>query len=142
MVAAGVNTTHATIIDSGIPYPRRPGCPQPGLFVSRQHAGMPTFGTGSDTPAPADSAAADQSFVRLAAPYLATFCLPTDPAAATSYGIRRHDGKLGDYSRAGIDAEVKALQSWEQRLAAIDPVMLGEGLAQYEHPPTAAGSCP
>ncbi|TAN01295.1 MAG: DUF885 family protein, partial [Rhodanobacteraceae bacterium] len=75
--------------------------------------------------APADSAAADQAFMRMADQYFDTFYLPTNPSAATSYGIHRYDGKLEDYSRAGIDAEVKALQSWEQRVAAVDPVSLG-----------------
>ena len=72
-----------------------------------------------------DSAASDQAFMRLADRYFDTFYLPTNPSAATSYGIHRYDGKLEDYSRAGIDVEVKALKDWEQRVAAIDPASLG-----------------
>ncbi len=73
---------------------------------------------------PADTAAADQAFAHLADQYFDTFYLPTNPSAATSYGVHRYDGKLEDYSRAGIDAEVKALQDWEQRVAAVDPTSL------------------
>ena len=73
---------------------------------------------------PADRAA-DQVFARLADQYFDTFYLPTNPSAATSYGVHEYDGKLEDYSRAGIDAEVKALKAWEQRVAAVDPASLG-----------------
>ncbi|HKZ09794.1 MAG TPA: DUF885 domain-containing protein [Rhodanobacteraceae bacterium] len=73
---------------------------------------------------PADTAAADQAFTHLADQYFDVFYLPTNPSAATSYGIHEYDGKLEDYSRAGIDAEVKALTGWEQRVAAVDPASL------------------
>lgn len=74
---------------------------------------------------PADTAAADQAFTHLADQYFDAFYLPTNPSAATSYGVHKYDGKLEDYSRAGIDAEVKALKGWEQRVAAVDPASLG-----------------
>lgn len=74
--------------------------------------------------APVDTTAADQAFMRLADQYFDTFHLPTKLSAATSYGIHRYDGKLEDYSRTGIDSEVKALRSWEQRIAAVDPASL------------------
>jgi uncharacterized protein (DUF885 family) len=73
---------------------------------------------------PADAAAADQAFANLADQYFDTFYLPTNPSAATSYGVHRYDGKLEDFSRAGIDAEVNALKGWEQRVAAVDPASL------------------
>ncbi|WHZ18343.1 MAG: putative lipoprotein [Rhodanobacteraceae bacterium] len=77
-----------------------------------------------DAPAAASTNAADQAFARLADQYFDTFYLPTNPSAATSYGIHRYDGRLEDYSRAGIDAEVKALEVWQSRVAAIDPASL------------------
>src|SRR5690348_16642586 len=61
---------------------------------------------------PADMAASDRAFAQLADQYFDTFYLPTNPSAATSYGVHEYDGKLEDYSRAGIDAEVKALKAW------------------------------
>jgi uncharacterized protein (DUF885 family) len=70
---------------------------------------------------PADMAASDRAFAQLADQYFDTFYLPTNPSAATSYGVHEYDGKLEDYSRAGIDAEVKALKGWEQRVAAVEP---------------------
>jgi uncharacterized protein (DUF885 family) len=73
------------------------------------------------TAAPAaTTAVADQAFAHLADQYFDTFYLPTNPSAATSYGVHQYDGKLEDYSRAGIASEVRALQDWERRVAAID----------------------
>lgn len=69
--------------------------------------------------------AADQAFTKLADRYFDEFYLPTNPSSATSYGIHRYDDMLEDYSRAGIKAEVKALQAWERRVAAVDPASLG-----------------
>lgn len=74
--------------------------------------------------APAATASADQAFTRLADRYFDEFYLPGNPSAATSYGIHKYDGKLEDYSRAGIESEVKALKAWEQRVAAVDPASL------------------
>lgn len=73
---------------------------------------------------PPATMAADQAFARLADNYFDQFMLPTNPSAATSYGIHKYDGKLEDYSRAGVDAEVAALKSWESRVAAVDPATL------------------
>ena len=75
---------------------------------------------------PSDTATtADQAFARLADQYFDAFYLPTNPSAATSYGVHLYDGKLEDYSRAGIASEVKALKGWERRVAAVDPETLG-----------------
>ena len=73
---------------------------------------------------PADTVAADQAFAKLADQYFDAFYLPTNPSAATSYGVHEYDGKLEDFSRAGIASEVKALKGWEQRIAAVDPASL------------------
>jgi uncharacterized protein (DUF885 family) len=74
--------------------------------------------------APTDTASADRAFAKLADQYFDAFYLPTNPSAATSYGVHEYDGKLEDFSRAGIASEVKALKGWEQRVAAIDPSSL------------------
>lgn len=73
---------------------------------------------------PVDTAAADRAFMWLADQYFDTFHLPSNPSAATGYGVHRYDGKLEDYSRTGTDSEMKALRSWEQRIAAVDPASL------------------
>jgi len=73
---------------------------------------------------PADTVVADQAFAKLADQYFDAFYLPTNPSAATSYGVHEYDGKLEDFSRAGIASEVKALKGWEQRIAAVDPASL------------------
>ena len=73
---------------------------------------------------PADTVAADQAFAKLADQYFDAFYLPTNPSAATSYGVHEYDGKFEDFSRAGIASEVKALKGWEQRVAAVDPASL------------------
>ncbi|HEV7490101.1 MAG TPA: DUF885 domain-containing protein, partial [Rhodanobacteraceae bacterium] len=68
--------------------------------------------------------AADAAFVRLADEFIDTYFLPNDPANATTVGVHAYDGKLQDFSRAGIDREVATLEAFEKRFAAIDPATL------------------
>jgi len=75
---------------------------------------------------PTAQSAADQAFTRLADSYFDTYYFPTNPSTATSQGLHTYDSKLEDYSRAGIDANVKALQQWETRVSAVDPASLGD----------------
>ncbi|MDE2086903.1 MAG: DUF885 domain-containing protein [Xanthomonadaceae bacterium] len=77
-------------------------------------------------PAPAVTAAADQAFTRLADRYFDTYYFPTNPSTATSDGFHAWDGQLEDYSRAGVEANVKALQQWEARVSAVAPNTLSE----------------
>jgi uncharacterized protein (DUF885 family) len=77
-------------------------------------------------PAPAVTTAADQAFTRLADRYFDTYYFPTNPSTATSDGFHAWDGQLEDYSRAGVEANVKALQQWEARVSAVDPNTLSE----------------
>ena len=72
------------------------------------------------TTAPAQSAS-DQAFTRLADDYFDTYYFPTNPTTATTDGLHAYDGKLEDYSRAAVDANVKALQQWQTRVAAVNP---------------------
>ncbi|BFI95503.1 MAG: DUF885 domain-containing protein [Rhodanobacter sp.] len=76
--------------------------------------------------APARTAAADHAFTQLADRYFDTYYFPSNPSTATSDGFHAWDGKLEDYSRAGVDANVKALRQWEARVSAVDPQTLGE----------------
>ncbi len=72
----------------------------------------------------AGAMAADRAFAVLADRYFDESYLPANPSAATSYGIHRYDGKLEDYSRAGIARQVEALKAWERRVAAVEPASL------------------
>ncbi len=76
--------------------------------------------------APAVTTAADQRFTRLADRYFDTYYFPTNPSTATSDGFHAWDGQLEDYSRAGVEANVKALKQWEARVSAVDPNTLSE----------------
>jgi uncharacterized protein (DUF885 family) len=82
----------------------------------------------AQTVAPAATAqsAPDQAFMRLADNYFDTYYFPTNPTTATTDGLHAYDGKLEDYSRAAVDASVKALQQWQTRVAAVDPASLSE----------------
>ena len=77
---------------------------------------------------PATTAAADHAFMQLADTYFDSYYFPTNPTLATVDGVHAYDARLEDYSRAGVDANVKALEQWERRVAAVDPATLGERL--------------
>jgi uncharacterized protein (DUF885 family) len=70
--------------------------------------------------------APDQAFMRLADNYFDTYYFPTNPTTATTDGVHAYDGKLENYSRAAVDANVKALQQWQTRVATVDPKPLSE----------------
>lgn len=72
----------------------------------------------------ASSSAADQAFRQLADHYFDDYYFPTNPSTATVDGLHAWDAKLEDYSRAGVDADVKALKAWEAKIAAVDPKAL------------------
>lgn len=70
--------------------------------------------------------AADQAFTQLANSYLESVYFAQNPSIATVDGVHSHDTELEAYSHAGIDANIKTLQQWETRVAAVDPKTLGE----------------
>ena len=61
----------------------------------------------------------DPMFARLAEEYLAGY-LAWRPQAGTGLGWHEYDGKLTDYSRASLDAELARLKSFDRRLAELD----------------------
>jgi uncharacterized protein (DUF885 family) len=83
---------------------------------------------GQAAPAPtatgASSSTADQSFRQLADHYFDDYYFPANPSTATVDGLHAWDARLEDYSRAGVDANVKALKTWEAKVAAVDPKTL------------------
>jgi len=70
------------------------------------------------------SAAADPQFAKLADEYINGY-LEWRPQTGTSLGLHRYDGKVTDFSRASLDAELARLKSFDRRLDAVDRASLG-----------------
>jgi hypothetical protein len=73
-----------------------------------------------------DTAAADQAFAKLADEFFDGFYFPANPTIATQTGLHAYDSKLEDYTRAGIDRQVKSLQDFDKHVSAVDPKTLDE----------------
>src|SRR6267142_3791280 len=65
------------------------------------------------------SQAADGQFGKITDEYIGGY-LEWRPQTGTSLGFHRYDGKVTDFSRASLDAELGLLKSFERRLEAID----------------------
>ena len=63
---------------------------------------------------------------RLADEYLDSYYFPTHPNAATHTGIHTYDDRLEDFSRAGMQREIRTLKRYERRFAAVAPATLSE----------------
>jgi len=61
----------------------------------------------------------DAAFSRLADEYISGY-LAWRPQTGTSLGFHEYDGKLTDFNRPSLDAELARLKSFDQRLAALD----------------------
>ncbi len=93
-----------------------------------QSAPVGSSATTSAAPAPLQKADTpdDKAFLQLADSYFDTYYFPTNPTMATADGLHAFDGKLEDYSRAGVEANIKTLQQWQAKVAAVDASKLGE----------------
>jgi hypothetical protein len=60
--------------------------------------------------APAEQQAVPSGWDRLVDQYFDDYYLPFHPTAGTSAGFHRYDTQLEDYSRAGVEAEIKSLK--------------------------------
>ncbi|HYN15626.1 MAG TPA: DUF885 family protein, partial [Terriglobales bacterium] len=60
--------------------------------------------------APAEEQAAPSGWDRLVDQYFDDYYFPFHPTAGTSAGFHRYDTQLEDYSRAGVEAEIKSLK--------------------------------
>lgn len=69
---------------------------------------------------------ADDTFTRLSDSYFDTYYFPTNPTTATTDGLHDFDTRLENYSRAGVDANVRTLQQWQTKIAAVDAAKLSE----------------
>lgn len=72
------------------------------------------------------STSANAAFTSLADEFFDTYYFPESPTTATATGIHAYDGKLEDYSRAGVDRNVAQLHQWDKRFGAVDPKGLDE----------------
>ena len=75
---------------------------------------------------PAAPAPGNQAFGKLADEFFDTFYFPVNPTTATVTGIHTYDSQLEDYSRAGIDHQIAALQGFDKRVSAIDAATLDD----------------
>jgi len=91
-------------------------------------AAPPASASTAPAPTPLEPADTpdDKAFLQLADSYFDTYYFPSNPTTATADGLHAFDSKLEDYSRAGVDANVKTLLRWESKLADVDPAPLTE----------------
>ncbi|HJY54361.1 MAG TPA: DUF885 family protein, partial [Candidatus Udaeobacter sp.] len=65
----------------------------------------------------------DAEYEAVAEEYVKTF-LAAHPLQGTALGLHEYDGKISDYSRLALDAEVSRLRRFDDRLAKFDPAKL------------------
>ncbi|MFP5266580.1 MAG: DUF885 domain-containing protein [Acidobacteriota bacterium] len=75
----------------------------------------------------------DQTFSYLSNQYFQDIYFKFSPTAGTSAGLHQYDSQLEDYSAAGVERQVAALQAFEKKLEAMDPNSLdAEPAADYQ----------
>ncbi|MGH7981813.1 MAG: DUF885 domain-containing protein [Candidatus Udaeobacter sp.] len=65
----------------------------------------------------------DAEYDAVAEEYIKTY-LAAHPLEGTSLGLHEYDGKISDYSRLALDAELSRLRRFDDRLAKFDPAKL------------------
>jgi uncharacterized protein (DUF885 family) len=73
----------------------------------------------------------DAAFAKLADEYLQGY-LEWRPQLGTALGFHQYDGKITDYSKASLDAELVRLQSFDRRLAELQAAHLS-AQASYDY---------
>src|SRR5881628_3575540 len=66
---------------------------------------------------------ADVEYEAVAEEYIKTY-LAAHPLEGTALGLHEYDGKISDYSRLALDAELNRLQRFDDRLKKFDPTKL------------------
>lgn len=66
----------------------------------------------------------DQEVDKVAEEYIKGW-LAAHPIAATGLGFHEYDGRINDYTRLSIDAELSRLKRFDERLKKFDPAKLG-----------------
>ena len=67
--------------------------------------------------------AGDGEYDAVAEEYIKTY-LAAHPLQGTALGLHEYDGKITDYSRLALDAELSRLRRFDDRLAKFDPTKL------------------
>jgi len=67
--------------------------------------------------------AQDAEYEAVAEEYIKTY-LAAHPLEGTALGLHEYDGKISDYSRLALDAELSRLRRFDDRLAKFDPSKL------------------
>src|SRR6266516_7053669 len=67
--------------------------------------------------------AEDGEYEAVAEEYIKTY-LAAHPLEGTALGLHEYDGKISDYSRLALDAELNRLQRFDDRLKKFDPTQL------------------
>src|SRR5258708_35484310 len=65
----------------------------------------------------------DAEYQTVAEEYVKTY-LAAHPLHGTALGFHEYDGKISDYSRLALDAELSRLRRFDDRLAKFDPAKL------------------
>ncbi|MEO5719465.1 MAG: DUF885 family protein, partial [Chthoniobacterales bacterium] len=86
---------------------------------------------GAAAPVVAEEAAAkkgdaDADFDKIALDFISGY-LSARPLQGVALGYHQYDGKIGDFSRLAIDAEVERLKRFQGELAKLDPGKLSKG---------------
>jgi uncharacterized protein (DUF885 family) len=87
-------------------------------------AGVQACGRSDEQAAP-DTGSNDSSFRQLANEIL-EFTYKSDPSNATYLGIHKYDNQIRDYSAAGVEADVKAIKTFQARLDEINAEKLSD----------------
>jgi uncharacterized protein (DUF885 family) len=82
-----------------------------------------TFGALSLVSAVFAAPTQDAEYDGVAEEYVKTY-LAAHPLQGTALGLHEYDGKISDYSRLAIDAELSRLRRFDDRLAKFDPAKL------------------
>src|SRR5712671_744242 len=76
-------------------------------------------------PESAGTQKADADFDKLVLDYIGGY-LAARPLQGVALGFHQYDGKIGDYSRLAIDAEVERLKRFQAQLGKLDPSRLSK----------------
>src|SRR5712691_7089736 len=79
-------------------------------------------------PQAAEPQKADADFDKLALDFIGGY-LAARPLQGVALGFHQYDGKIGDYRRLAIDAEVERLHRFQDQLNKLDPVKLSKRAA-------------
>ena len=71
------------------------------------------------------SGAGDAAFEKLSEEYLKGY-LTWRPQTGTYLGLHEYDGKITDYSKASIDAELARLKEYDQKFSKVDSASLSK----------------